>query len=154
MRRVLRDHMHRPHRAIITADRPPAALAHPIPHDRAEASAEVAAVSAAASAVAVAAGLAEDAPAASAAVVAAASAAAGAEASAADDKNAKIEKEKENGLAVLFFQLSMCLPRKPAMVWASLYSVSPTFVSPSVPTKSTSPSASPSEMIGAAMVAQ
>ena len=46
----------------------------------------------------------------------------------------------------------MCLPRKLAMVCASLYSVSPTIVSPSLPIKSTSPSASPSEMIGAAIV--
>ena len=52
------------------------------------------------------------------------------------------------------FQLSMCLPRKEAMVCASLYSVSPTWFSPSFSTNSTSPSASPSEMMGAAMAAQ
>ena len=40
------------------------------------------------------------------------------------------------------------------MACASLYSVSPAVDSPSVPMKTTSPSASPSEMMGAAMVAQ
>ena len=52
------------------------------------------------------------------------------------------------------FELSKCLPRKEAMVCASLYSVSPTWFSPSFSTNSTSPSASPSEMMGAAMAAQ
>ena len=77
-------------------------------------------------------------------------AAAAAADSAADDKNTT-EKER---LRPFLFQLSICLPRKLAMVCASLYSVSPTIVSPSLPIKCTRPSASPSEMIGAAIVAQ
>lgn len=47
-------------------------------------------------------------------------------------------------------QLSICFPRKPATVWASLYSTSPRVLSPSEK-NTTQPMTSPSEIIGAAV---
>ena len=47
-------------------------------------------------------------------------------------------------------QDSMWRPRKPAMVWASLYWVSLPCRLPSVPAKRTQPSTSPSDRMGAA----